>query len=78
MERLLQGAGRLQTAEKPILEINPNHSLIVSVSDVEDETFKADAAWLLLDEARILDGDKPTNPRQFADRLSRLFERALR
>jgi molecular chaperone HtpG len=78
MERLLQGAGRLQTAEKPILEINPGHSLIVSVSSVEDDAFKADAAWLLLDEARILDGDKPTNPRQFADRLSRLFERALK
>lgn len=78
MERLLQGAGRLQTAEKPILEINPGHSLVVSVSGLADEAFKADAAWLLLDEARILDGDKPTNPRQFADRLSRLFERALR
>ena len=78
MERLLKGAGRLQTAEKPILEINPGHRLVVSVSDLTDEAFKTDAAWLLLDEARILDGDKPTNPRQFADRLSRLFERALR
>jgi molecular chaperone HtpG len=77
MERLLQSAGRLQTAEKPILELNPEHALIRSVSSVADETFRSDAAWLLLDEARILDGDKPANPRQFAERLSRLFERAL-
>ena len=78
MERLLQGAGRLQTAEKPVLELNPGHSLVKSVSGVADESFKADAAWLLLDEARILDGDKPADPRQFAERLSRLFERALK
>jgi molecular chaperone HtpG len=77
MERLLQGAGRLQTAEKPVLELNPGHSLVRSVSGVTDEAFKTDAAWLLLDEARILDGDKPSDPRQFAERLSRLFERAL-
>ena len=78
MERLLQGAGRLQTAEKPVLELNPGHALVRSVSGLGDAEFKADAAWLLLDEARILDGDKPANPRQFADRLSRLFERALK
>lgn len=78
MERLLQGAGRLQKAEKPVLEINPGHAIVKSISVVGDEVFKADAAWLLLDEARILDGDKPSNPRQFADRLSRLFERSLK
>jgi molecular chaperone HtpG len=78
MERLLQGAGRLQTAEKPVLELNPGHALVRSVSSVSDSAFKADAAWLLLDEARILDGDRPTNPRAFADRLSRLFEMALK
>lgn len=78
MERLLQGAGRLQTAEKPVLELNPGHALVRSVSGVADADFRADAAWLLLDEARILDGDKPSNPRQFADRLSRLFELALK
>ena len=78
MERLLQGAGRLQTAEKPILEINPGHALVRSVAGLGDAEFKADAVWLLLDEARILDGDRPANPRHFADRLSRLFERALK
>ena len=78
MERLLQGAGRLQTAEKPVLEINAGNGLVRSVAGLGDVDFKADAAWLLLDEARILDGDRPADPRRFADRLSRLFERALK
>jgi molecular chaperone HtpG len=77
LEKLLQGAGRLQTAAKPVLELNPQHALVKAVASVEDQAFREDAAWLLLDEARILDGDKPANPRDFAQRLSRLFERAL-
>jgi len=78
LERILQGAGRLQTAEKPVLEINPDSGLIKSLAGQSDDALRNDAAWLLLDEARILDGDKPANPRLFAERLSRLFERALR
>ncbi|MBX9457661.1 MAG: molecular chaperone HtpG [Rhizobium sp.] len=77
MERILQGAGRLQAAEKPILELNPGHGLIRSAASIGETDFKADVAWLLLDEARILDGDRPASPRAFADRLSRLLQRAM-
>jgi molecular chaperone HtpG len=78
LEKILQGAGRLQSATKPVLEINADHSLVKAVAALGDEAFREDAAWLLLDEARILDGDRPANPRAFAERLSRLFEKALR
>ncbi|MDB5522523.1 MAG: htpG [Rhizobium sp.] len=77
LEKLLQGAGRLQTAEKPVLEINAEHFLVKAIAALDDDGFRKDSAWLLLDEARILDGDKPSNPRDFAGRLSRLFQRAL-
>jgi molecular chaperone HtpG len=49
-----------------------------TISSVDDLTFREDATRLLLDEARILDGDKPTDPRAFASRQAKLFERALR
>lgn len=77
LEKLLQGAGRLQTASKPILEINAQSERVKSIASVADQTFREDAAWLLLDEARILDGDKPTNPRAFAHRQARLFALAI-
>jgi molecular chaperone HtpG len=77
LEKILQGAGRLKTAEKPVLELNAQHMLVKSFAALEDPAFAEDAAWLLLDEARILDGDKPTEPRAFSGRLARLFERAL-
>lgn len=78
LEKLLQGAGRLQTASKPILEINGQSEIVKNIASMDDQAFRDDAAWLLLDEARILDGDKPANPRAFADRQARLFALAMR
>jgi molecular chaperone HtpG len=78
LEKMLQGAGRLDAVAKPILEINPGHGLIAALASGGSDEFRTDAVQLLLDQARVLDGDKPQDPRAFAERLSRLFERALR
>ncbi|WEX90505.1 molecular chaperone HtpG [Sinorhizobium garamanticum] len=80
LEKMLQGAGRIDSSAKPILEINPGHSLITAIAacPAEDDAFREDAVKLLLDQARVLDGDKPEDPRAFAERLSRVFSRALK
>ncbi len=79
MEKILQNAGRLQGAAKPILEINPAHPLVRAVAAVEnDASYQEDATFLLLDQARILDGDRPEDPRKFAERLARVFQRSVR
>ena len=80
LERLLAGAGRLKTASKPILEVNTRNQLVIALAALgEAETdFKADAAHLLFDEARLLDGDRLTDARSFSDRLARVLERGLR
>ncbi|MFA1626495.1 molecular chaperone HtpG [Rhizobium mongolense] len=78
MEKILQGAGRLQSAAKPILEINLEHPLVKGIAAKDDgSSLREDAALLLLDQARILDGDRPVDPRAFAERLTRVFQRAL-
>jgi molecular chaperone HtpG len=78
LEKILQGAGRLKTASKPVLEINAESPLVGMVARLTDTASRDDAAWLLLDEALVLDGDRPTNPRAFAERLARLFEKAYK
>ncbi|MBY5447403.1 molecular chaperone HtpG [Rhizobium leguminosarum] len=78
MEKILRNAGRLQHASKPILEINLLHPLIKAIASVEgDASYQEDAAFLLLDQARILDGDRPADPRRFAERLARVFQRSV-
>jgi molecular chaperone HtpG len=76
LEKLLQGSGRLKTTTKPVLEINPTHSLIKRLADMKAADQRSDAAWLLLDQALVLEGEKPVDPRGFVERLGRLFERA--
>jgi molecular chaperone HtpG len=79
LEKLLAGAGRLKDAAKPILEINPRHDIIVALAELSDgdQAFKQDAAHLLLDEAKVLEGDRPADARMFADRLARVLRRSL-
>jgi molecular chaperone HtpG len=78
-ERLMNAAGRLDKAAKPILEINPRHERVLALAGLgdEDQAFKDDAAHLLYDEARVLDGDKPADARAFSQRLARLIERGI-
>jgi molecular chaperone HtpG len=79
LERLLARAGQLGSAAKPILEINPRHDLIVALANLGDaeQTLREDAAHLLLDEARILDGELPADARAFSQRLARVMQRCV-
>jgi molecular chaperone HtpG len=78
LEKLLAGAGRLPETARPILEVNPRHPLVAKLSALgqADEAFRADAAHLLFDEARIADGEVPIDPRAFSARLARVISRA--
>jgi molecular chaperone HtpG len=79
LERILAGAGRLKAASKPILEVNPHHKLITALAGLgpEQRAFKEDAAHLLFDEARLLDGERPANAKAFSERLARVLERGV-
>ncbi|MBX9829511.1 MAG: molecular chaperone HtpG [Xanthobacteraceae bacterium] len=79
LEKLLAGSGRAVPSAKPILEINPRHGVIVSLAALGDgdNAFKEDAAHLLLDEARVLEGDRPADAKAFSARLARLLGRGL-
>ena len=79
LEKLLAGSGQMPAGAKPVLEVNPSHPQIERLAALDaDDALRADAAHLLLDEARIADGEPPVDPRAFAERLGRLIERAAR
>jgi molecular chaperone HtpG len=81
LERLLKQHRQLNEAAKRILEINPRHALIerlthqVGVKAASDRL--GEFAWLLLDQARILEGEQLPDPSAFARRMSLLLERGL-
>ena len=80
LERILAGAGRLGSASKPILEINPRHETVAALAALGEgeQEFKQDAVHLLFEEARVLDGERPADAKLFSERLARVLGRGLR
>lgn len=81
MERLLRRHGQMQGGLPRVLELNPTHAIVKKLaerasSDADDGLLK-DAAHLLLDQARIAEGEVPSDPAAFAKRLASVMERAL-
>ncbi|MFQ5626861.1 MAG: molecular chaperone HtpG, partial [Methyloligellaceae bacterium] len=61
-------------AVQPVLEINPSHPLVRALAKAGKGKASAkfdDLAWLLLDQARILEGAQPSNPAKFAERMNK-------
>ena len=79
LERILAQAGRAELT-KPVLEINPRHALVQALAKrygaEADKSLVEDAAWLLHDEARLMDGEQLADPAAFAARLTRVLAKA--
>ena len=76
LERLLADHGQLGGTTKPVLEVNPTHPLIkalVGLVGGPDKQKIEDIIWLLFDEARLMEGEKPADAPHFATRLTRVL-----
>jgi molecular chaperone HtpG len=81
LEKLLRQHKQLDTVSRRVLELNPRHPvircLIARVAEPGASDSLADAARLLLDQARILEGETPPDPRAFARRLDDVLAKGL-
>ncbi|HLI12164.1 MAG TPA: molecular chaperone HtpG [Alphaproteobacteria bacterium] len=81
LERLLRQHKQLARETKRILEINPGHALIKRLAaDVKAKGSSAaleDYAHLLLDQARIIEGETLADPAAFSRRLSSVLAGTL-
>jgi len=68
LQRLLKDAGQSAPASKPILELNPNHPLLLRLKPDDGQL----PAWsaLLLDQAVLAEGGQLDNPAEFVKRLN--------
>jgi len=82
LQRMLKMQGHMDIPTTArILEFNPGHSLIKKLTDSVDNAAKkqviADAALVLFDQARIVEGESVDDPAAFAQRLNSLMEKGL-
>ena len=77
MQRLLKRAGRPSFGLPPKLEINPAHPLILALAaKAKAEEDLAQDAILLLDLARLQEGDLPDNPAEFVKAIADALAKA--
>jgi molecular chaperone HtpG len=73
LERLMKAAGQKGAATKPILEINPQHSLVVRLKAETDDARFSDWAHLLFEQALLTEGGQLEDPASFVRRLNGLL-----
>ena len=76
LERLLKQHKQLDQGAPRILEINPGHALIKALAGNAAGDVK-DAAFLLLDQARIMEGEPLPDPAAFARRMTTVMTKAM-
>ena len=81
LEKLMRQHKRLDKESKKILEINPSHDLIKSLGQIvqnsKDKSVVSDVSHLLLDQARIVEGEMPLDTKGFTEKLSSIITRSL-
>ncbi len=78
MQQMLRAMGQNELpSAKPTLEINPDHEIVKKMLAHADDSITADAGWLLLDQALLLEGVKLQDPASFVQRLNRVLNLSI-
>ena len=78
MRQMMQAMGQRDMPElKPTLEINPSHEIIRKLLADSDDGKMDDAAWLLFEQALLLEGVPLKDPATFVQRLNRVLNRSI-
>jgi molecular chaperone HtpG len=72
LQRLLKSTGQAAPVSRPILEINPEHPLVVRIQQADDASF-GDWSQLLLEQAMLAEGATLEDPASFVKRMNALL-----
>ena len=78
MQQMLRAMGQKDMpALKPTLEINPDHEIVKKLLAHSDNAVAEDAAWLLYEQALLMEGVPLQEPGAFVQRLNRVLNRSI-
>jgi molecular chaperone HtpG len=82
MQQMLRAMGQTNVpALVPTLEINPDHEIVKKLlarpSDSDGDGVTEDAAWLLFDQALLMEGVPLQDPASFVQRLNRILNLSI-
>jgi molecular chaperone HtpG len=78
MQQILRAMGQNDMpAPLPTLEINPDHEIVKKLLARPEDATTEDAAWLLLDQALLMEGVPLKEPAAFVQRLNRVLAQSI-
>ena len=78
MRQMMKAMGQKEIPELvPTLEINPDHEIIRKLLAHPEDAKVDDAAWLLFDQALLLEGVPLKDPAVFVQRLNRVLNQSI-
>jgi molecular chaperone HtpG len=78
MQQMLRAMGQADVPmPKPTLEINPDHEIVKKLLARPDDAVTEDAAWLLFDQALLMEGVPLADPASFVQRLNRMLTASI-
>ena len=76
LQQFMKSIGQSEGIDvKPILEVNGDHPMVSALASETDESRVADVAFVLLDQALIVEGAPLKDPADFVARMNRLIAR---
>jgi molecular chaperone HtpG len=75
LQKMLKAAGQAVPMSKPILEINPQHPLVVNIKAEDNDDQFSDWANVLFDQALLSEGGQLDDPAAFVKRMNTLLLR---
>jgi molecular chaperone HtpG len=78
MQQMMRAMGQKDIpAPKPTLEVNPDHEIVKKLLARSDDAVTQDAAWLLFDQALLMEGVPLQDPAIFVQRLNRILNLSI-
>jgi len=74
MQQIMEAAGQYAPKSEPILELNPDHSLVSKLNDITDDDLFEDYTHLLFEQAQLAAGAPLEDAAGFVKRVNKLLD----
>ncbi len=74
MQQIMEAAGQYAPKSEPILELNPDHSLVKKLNDINDDELFEDYTHLLFEQAQLAAGAPLEDAAGFVKRVNKLLD----
>jgi len=75
MQQIMEAAGQYAPKAEPILELNPDHSLVKKLNDITDDELFEDYTHLLFEQAQLAAGAPLDDAAGFVKRVNKLLDK---